>query len=305
MSSLDLEISTADPQSEIELHEPVLSAAESRNEDSVAIWMHRIGRTPLLSAEQEIDLGYRIREGDEAARKRLIESNLRLVVSIARRFTGRGLPFGDLVQERNIGLVRASEKFDPDRGIRFSTYATWWIRQNMGRALSDQSRTIRIPIHLTDFLCRIQKTTSCLRNALGREPTMEEISESTGVPANKLEEYRKLTLSPVSIDNKLGTEKYSDFAEFIVDSRVDLQHERLLQKMIVAKLMSALSCLSDIERKVISERYGLEDGQPKSHEEISKKIGLPREKIRHIEMHCLKKLRNPENSAFIKDMLQN
>ncbi len=280
------------------------AVTHSLHEDSMVVWMRQIGRATLLTSEQEIKLALQIREGDEQAKKQLIEANLRLVVSVARRFIGRGLAFGDLVQEGNIGLVRAAKKFDPDRGLRFSTYATWWIRQNIGRAISDQSRMIRLPIHFTDSLAKLHKDAQILRQGLGREPTSEEISESTGIPIDRLEHLRKSSQQTVSMDNKVGTEADMDFFDVIEDESANCQHDRLLQNMICDRLKIFLAFLSELEQNVISDRYGFEDGQPKSHDEIAKKYDVSREKVRQIEIYCLKKLRTPEYAESIKELLQ-
>jgi RNA polymerase primary sigma factor len=274
-------------------------------EDSVHMWLRHIGRIQLLTADQEVRIAKHASAGCETCRKALVESNLRLVVSIAKRFVGRGLSIQDLIQEGNMGLIRAVAKFDPERGFRFSTYATWWIRQGISRAISDQSRTIRVPVHTLDMISRLLKVTASLQQTLGREATTSELSASLRITDEKVRDYTRVMYEPLSLDAPIGESEDSSLADYIVDRVGESPTELAMQQLLRESIDAMLDQLSEREREVIELRYGLLDRQPRTLEEVAAAVQLTRERVRQIEHASLKKLKQPGFSRNLRDFVES
>ena len=272
-------------------------------DDPVKMYLKDIGKVPLLSSEEESDLSRRMIDGDEDAKQKLSEANLRLVVSIAKRYVGRGMLFLDLIQEGNLGLMKAVEKFDYTKGFKFSTYATWWIRQAITRAIADQARTIRIPVHMVETINRQVRAQRTLLQELGREPTPEEIGEYMGIPADKVIEIQKIAQDPVSLETPIGEEEDSHLVDFIEDTKTVAPGYAAAQSMLREQLIQALHKLTPREEKVIRLRYGLDDGKQRTLEEVGREFNVTRERIRQIEAKALRKLRNPTKSKKLRDYL--
>lgn len=272
-------------------------------DDPVKMYLKDIGKVPLLTQDQEIELAKRMSEGDEYAKKQLSESNLRLVVSIAKRYVGRGMLFLDLIQEGNFGLMKAVEKFDYTKGFKFSTYSTWWIRQSITRAIADQARTIRIPVHMFETINKQKKVTRDLFQELGREPTIEEISKKMGVPVEKVIEIQKISQDTVSLDTPVGEEEDSTLGTFIQDENAVSPADSASIMMLKEELMEVLATLTPREQKVIMLRYGIEDGHTRTLEDVGKEFSVTRERIRQIEAKALKKLRQPSRSKRLRDFV--
>ena len=272
-------------------------------DDPVKVYLKDIGKVPLLSQEEEKLLAVRMNEGDEEAKKRLSEANLRLVVSIAKRHVGRGMLFLDLIQEGNLGLMKAVEKFDYSKGFRFSTYATWWIRQAITRAIADQARTIRIPVHMVETIHKLTRITRLLIQELGRDPSPEEISKKMDIPEDKVREIQRIALDPVSLETPIGEEEDSHLGDFIEDVNVAVPQEAATFSMLKEQLLSVLDTLTPREEMVLRLRYGLDDGHPRTLEEVGREFGVTRERIRQIEAKALRKLRHPSRSRKLKDYL--
>lgn len=272
--------------------------------DPVKMYLKDIGKVPLLSTEEEAELAKRMLDGDEDAKQKLSEANLRLVVSIAKRYVGRGMLFLDLIQEGNLGLMKAVEKFDYTKGFKFSTYATWWIRQAITRAIADQARTIRIPVHMVETINRQVRAQRALLQELGREPTPEEIGEYMGIPAEKVVEIQKIAQDPVSLETPIGEEEDSHLVDFIEDTKTIAPGDMAAQSMLREQLIAALHKLTPREEKVIRLRYGLDDGRQRTLEEVGKEFNVTRERIRQIEAKALRKLRNPSKSKKLRDYLE-
>ena len=272
-------------------------------EDPVRMYLKEIGKVPLLSAEEEIELAKRMENGDQEAKKRLAEANLRLVVSIAKRYVGRGMLFLDLIQEGNLGLIKAVEKFDYRKGYKFSTYATWWIRQAITRAIADQARTIRIPVHMVETINKLIRVSRQLLQELGREPTPEEISEEMGMPVDRVREILKISQEPVSLETPIGEEEDSHLGDFIQDDNVPVPAEAASFTLLREQLVEVLGTLTEREQKVLRLRFGLDDGRARTLEEVGKEFNVTRERIRHIEAKALRKLRHPSRSRKLKDYL--
>ncbi len=272
-------------------------------EDPVRMYLKEIGKVPLLTAEEEIDLARRMEEGDESAKKRLAEANLRLVVSIAKRYVGRGMLFLDLIQEGNLGLIKAVEKFDHHKGFKFSTYATWWIRQAITRAIADQARTIRIPVHMVETINKLIRVSRQLLQELGREPSPEEISEEMDMPVERVREIIKISQEPVSLETPIGEEEDSHLGDFIQDDNVPVPAEAAANTLLKEQLTEVLETLTEREQKVLRLRFGLDDGKARTLEEVGKEFKVTRERIRQIEAKALRKLRHPSRSRKLKDYL--
>lgn len=270
-------------------------------DDPVKMYLKDIGKVPLLTQEQEIELAKRMAEGDEDAKRQLSESNLRLVVSIAKKYVGRGMLFLDLIQEGNFGLMKAVEKFDYTKGFKFSTYSTWWIRQSITRAIADQARTIRIPVHMFETINKQKKVTRDLFQQLGREPSVEEISKAMGIPVEKVIEIQKISQDTVSLDTPVGEEEDSTLGTFIQDENAISPADSASIMMLKEQLMEVLATLTPREQKVIMLRYGIEDGHTRTLEDVGKEFSVTRERIRQIEAKALKKLRQPSRSKKLKD----
>ena len=291
------------PASNEEL-ESVLSADGISIDDPVKVYLKEIGRVPLLSAEEEVELAIRMSEGDVAAKKRLSEANLRLVVSIAKRYVGRGMQFLDLIQEGNLGLIKAVEKFDHTKGFKFSTYATWWIRQAITRAIADQARTIRIPVHMVEIINKVKKVNSQLLHENGHEPTNEQIAEKLEMPVEKVREIMRVAQEPVSLETPIGEEEDSHLGDFIPDEDAPAPSDVASHTMLKEQLAEVLSTLTPREEKVLRLRFGLEDGRSRTLEEVGKEFNVTRERIRQIEAKALRKLRHPSRSKKLKDFLE-
>ena len=272
-------------------------------DDPVKVYLREIGRVPLLSSKEEIDLAIKIAEGDEYAKKRLTEANLRLVVSIAKRYVGRGMQFLDLIQEGNLGLIKAVDKFDYTKGFKFSTYATWWIRQAITRAIADQARTIRIPVHMVETINKVKKTNSQLLHENGRDPTAEEIAAKLDMPVDKVREILRVAQEPVSLETPIGEEEDSHLGDFIPDDDAQAPVDAASMALMREQLSDVLKTLTPREARVLSLRYGLDDGNPKTLEEVGKEFQVTRERIRQIEAKALRKLRHPSRSKKLKDFL--
>ncbi len=272
-------------------------------DDPVKMYLKDIGKVPLLSPDEEIELAKRMAEGDEEAKRRLSEANLRLVVSIAKRYVGRGLLFLDLIQEGNFGLMKAVEKFDYTKGFKFSTYSTWWIKQSITRAIADQARTIRIPVHMVETINKLTRITRQLTQKLGREPSVEEIAKEMNISEDKVREIMKISQDTVSLDTPVGEEEDSNLGTFIPDENALSPQESAAQVMLKEQLLEVLNTLTPREQKVIMLRYGIEDGHSRTLEDVGKEFNVTRERIRQIEAKALKKLRQPSRSKKLKDFL--
>ena len=272
-------------------------------EDPVRMYLKEIGNVPLLSTEEEVALAQRVEAGDESAKKQLIEANLRLVVSIAKKYVGRGMPFLDLIQEGNIGLMKAVDKFDYSKGFKFSTYATWWIRQAITRGIADTGRTIRVPVHMVETINKTLRMTRTLLQELGREPTPEEVAERLGVPVARVREVLKISRDPVSLDTPIGEEDDSHLGDFIEDDSALSPADSAAFSMLREELSTALESLTDRERQVVQLRFGLIDGRARTLEEVGKEFNVTRERIRQIEAKALRKLRHPSRSKRLRDFL--
>ena len=296
-----------DPVPPEELIEPEnidLSVPEGISvDDPVRMYLKEIGKVPLLSAEEEIEIAKRMEEGDEEAKKKLTESNLRLVVSIAKRYVGRGMLFLDLIQEGNLGLIKAVDKFDYRKGYKFSTYATWWIRQAITRAIADQARTIRIPVHMVETINKLIRVSRQLLQEYGREPTPEEIAKVMNISENKVREIIKIAQEPVSLETPIGEEEDSHLGDFIPDDDAPVPAEAASQTLLKEQLADVLKTLTPREEKVLRLRFGLEDGRPRTLEEVGKEFNVTRERIRQIEAKALRKLRHPSRSKKLRDFL--
>ena len=290
------------PASNEEL-ESVLSADGISIDDPVKVYLKEIGRVPLLSAEEEVELAIRMSEGDVAAKKRLSEANLRLVVSIAKRYVGRGMQFLDLIQEGNLGLIKAVEKFDHTKGFKFSTYATWWIRQAITRAIADQARTIRIPVHMVETINKVIRVSRQLLQELGHDPSPNEIAAEMNMPVDKVREILKIAQEPVSLETPIGEEEDSHLGDFIPDEGASEPSEAASFTLLKEQLMDVLSTLTPREEKVLKLRFGIEDGRTRTLEEVGKEFNVTRERIRQIEAKALRKLRHPSRSKKLKDFL--
>ncbi len=281
-----------------------LSAEGVALDDPVKAYLKEIGQVPLLSAEEEQTLARAARAGDADARRRLSEANLRLVVSVAKRYAGRGLPFLDLIQEGNLGLMKAAEKFEPDRGFKFSTYATWWIRQSITRAIADQGRTIRIPVHLVEHINRVRKTAGELLRKNGREPTAEEIAVRLEMEPDRVRELLQLAQEPVSLETPVGEEEDAHLEDFIQDEEAGIPVDEAGRQLLRRELISVLKSLTPREERVITLRFGLDDGRPRTLEELGKEFNVTRERIRQIEAKALRKLRHPSRAKRLRDYLE-
>lgn len=273
-------------------------------DDPVRMYLKEIGKVPLLSADEEIELAKRMEKGDEEAKKRLCEANLRLVVSIAKRYVGRGMLFLDLIQEGNLGLIKAVDKFDYTKGYKFSTYATWWIRQAITRSIADQARTIRIPVHMVETMNKLIRVSRQLLQTYGREPSPEEIAKEMGISVEKVREIQKITQEPVSLETPIGEEEDSHLGDFIPDEDVPAPAEAAAFSMLKEQLVEVLDTLTEREQKVLKLRFGLEDGRARTLEEVGKEFDVTRERIRQIEAKSLRKLRHPSRSKKLKDYLE-
>jgi len=273
-------------------------------DDPVRMYLKEIGRVPLLSAEEEVELAKRMEEGDEEAKRRLAEANLRLVVSIAKRYVGRGMLFLDLIQEGNLGLIKAVEKFDYHKGYKFSTYATWWIRQAITRAIADQARTIRIPVHMVETINKMIRVSRQLLQELGREPVPEEIAREMDIPVERVREIMKIAQEPVSLETPIGEEEDSHLGDFIEDEDALAPAEAASFMLLKEQLEEVLETLTDREKKVLQLRFGLGDGRSRTLEEVGQVFGVTRERIRQIEAKALRKLRHPSRSKKLKDYLE-
>lgn len=300
----DMDIDGLDDEEEVELDKIDLSVPEGVSiEDPVRMYLKEIGKVPLLSAEEEIELAKKMEQGDENAKKRLAEANLRLVVSIAKRYVGRGMLFLDLIQEGNLGLIKAVEKFDYRKGYKFSTYATWWIRQAITRAIADQARTIRIPVHMVETINKLIRVSRQLLQELGREPTPEEIAEEMDMPVDRVREILKISQEPVSLETPIGEEEDSHLGDFIQDDNVPVPADAAAFTLLKEQLVEVLGTLTEREKKVLRLRFGLDDGRARTLEEVGKEFNVTRERIRQIEAKALRKLRHPSRSRKLKDYL--
>ena len=300
----DADIEKMDDEEEIELDKIDLSVPEGVSiEDPVRMYLTEIGKVSLLTADEEIELAKRMEQGDEDAKKRLAEANLRLVVSIAKRYVGRGMLFLDLIQEGNLGLIKAVEKFDYRKGYKFSTYATWWIRQAITRAIADQARTIRIPVHMVETINKLIRVSRQLLQELGREPTPEEIAEEMKMPVDRVREILKISQEPVSLETPIGEEEDSHLGDFIQDDNVPVPADAAAFTLLKEQLIEVLGTLTEREQKVLRLRFGLDDGRARTLEEVGKEFNVTRERIRQIEAKALRKLRHPSRSRKLKDYL--
>ena len=294
-----------DDEDEVEVEKIDLSVPDGVSiEDPVRMYLKEIGKVPLLSAEEEIELAKRMELGDQEAKKRLAEANLRLVVSIAKRYVGRGMLFLDLIQEGNLGLIKAVEKFDYRKGYKFSTYATWWIRQAITRAIADQARTIRIPVHMVETINKLIRVSRQLLQELGREPSPEEIAKEMSMPVDRVREILKISQEPVSLETPIGEEEDSHLGDFIKDDNVPVPADAAAFTLLKEQLEEVLGTLTEREQKVLTLRFGLEDGRARTLEEVGKEFNVTRERIRQIEAKALRKLRHPSRSRKLKDYLE-
>ena len=294
-----------DDEEEVEVEKIDLSVPDGVSiEDPVRMYLKEIGKVPLLSAEEEIELAKRMELGDQEAKIRLAEANLRLVVSIAKRYVGRGMLFLDLIQEGNLGLIKAVEKFDYRKGYKFSTYATWWIRQAITRAIADQARTIRIPVHMVETINKLIRVSRQLLQELGREPTPEEIAKEMDMPVERVREILKISQEPVSLETPIGEEEDSHLGDFIQDDNVPVPADAAAFTLLKEQLEEVLGTLTEREQKVLTLRFGLEDGRARTLEEVGKEFNVTRERIRQIEAKALRKLRHPSRSRKLKDYLE-
>ena len=292
-----------DDEDEVEIIDDVDVLEGVSTEDPVRMYLKEIGNVPLLTTEQEVELAKRVEAGDEEAQTQLTEANLRLVVSIAKKYVGRGMPFLDLIQEGNMGLMKAVDKFDYTKGYKFSTYATWWIRQAITRGIADTGRTIRVPVHMVETINKTLRMTRTLLQELGREPTPEEVAERLNVSVSRVREVLKISRDPVSLDTPIGEEDDSHLGDFIEDDSALSPADSAAFSMLRAELATALESLTDRERQVVKLRFGLEDGRARTLEEVGKEFNVTRERIRQIEAKALRKLRHPSRSKRLKDFL--
>ena len=299
------ELQEIEEVTEEEMNETEAMADTFSTDDPVRMYLKEIGKVPLLTPEEEQELAKRMAEGDAEAKHRMEEANLRLVVSIAKRYVGCGMLFLDLIQEGNLGLIKAVEKFDYTKGYKFSTYATWWIRQAITRAIADQARTIRIPVHMIETINKLVRIQRQLLQELGREPTPEEIGKEMGLPAERVREIQKISQEPVSLETPIGEEEDSQLGDFIEDDAAVVPPDAASFSMLQEQLSKVLDGLAERERKVISLRFGLEDGHPRTLEEVGREFGVTRERIRQIESKTLAKLRHPSRSSKLKDYLED
>ena len=298
---------TGDPELVMDEEDMDLEASIPKGiavDDPVRMYLKEIGKVPLLSADEEIELAKRMEQGDEEAKKRLCEANLRLVVSIAKRYVGRGMLFLDLIQEGNLGLIKAVDKFDYRKGYKFSTYATWWIRQAITRSIADQARTIRIPVHMVETINKLIRVSRQLLQTYGREPSPEEIAVEMGLSVDKVREIQKIAQEPVSLETPIGEEEDSHLGDFIPDDDVPAPAEAAAFSMLKEQLVEVLDTLTEREQKVLKLRFGLEDGRSRTLEEVGKEFDVTRERIRQIEAKALRKLRHPSRSKKLKDYLE-
>ena len=297
LGSMDIE---EDVEKEIDITLP-----EGINiDDPVRMYLKEIGKVPLLSAEEEIELAKKMEDGDEEAKKKLAEANLRLVVSIAKRYVGRGMLFLDLIQEGNLGLIKAVEKFDYNKGYKFSTYATWWIRQAITRAIADQARTIRIPVHMVETINKLIRISRQLIQELGREPSAEELAQEMNMPVDKVREIMKIAQEPVSLETPIGEEEDSHLGDFIPDDDIPAPADAAAYTLLQEQLKEVLDTLTDREKKVLRLRFGLDDGRARTLEEVGREFKVTRERIRQIEAKALRKLRHPSRSKKLKDFIE-
>ena len=287
----------------VEKFEKSLSAEGVSIDDPVKVYLKEIGSFPLLSLEEEVELAEKILKGDDWAKKKLAEANLRLVVSIAKRYVGRGMLFLDLIQEGNLGLIKAVEKFDHTKGFKFSTYATWWNRQAITRAIADQARTIRIPVHMVETINKVKKVQSQLLHKNGQEPSVEDLAEELDMPQEKVREILKVAQEPISLESPIGEEEDSHLGDFIPDSDAPVPEEAATHALLKEQLGEVLATLTPREAKVLSLRFGIEDGRPRTLEEVGKEFNVTRERIRQIEAKALRKLRHPSRNKKLKDFL--
>ncbi len=301
LSALEAELEEAHQEKPEEATEEDM--IEAGMNDSVRMYLREIGKVPLLTQEQEAALARRVQEGDQEAGKEMVEANLRLVVSIAKRYVGRGMQMLDLIQEGNLGLIKAVEKFDVSKGFKFSTYATWWVRQSITRALADQARTIRIPVHMVETMNRVTQTSRILQQELGREPTLDELAKAMDMSPTRINEIRQMCMEPVSLESPVGEEDDSHLGDFIEDTTGLQPTDRVARSMLRAQLMEILGTLSEREANVLKLRYGLEDGRPRTLEEVGREFNVTRERVRQIEAKALRKIRNPNRSNKLKDYL--
>ena len=300
----DDDILIDDEDNDVEVEKIDLSVPDGVSiEDPVRMYLKEIGKVPLLTAEEEIELAKRMELGDQEAKKRLAEANLRLVVSIAKRYVGRGMLFLDLIQEGNLGLIKAVEKFDYRKGYKFSTYATWWIRQAITRAIADQARTIRIPVHMVETINRTIRTSRQLTQSLGREPSAAEIAEVMKMPVQRVEEILKIAMDPISLETPVGEEDDTHLGDFIKDNKSEVPADAAAYTLLQEQLDEVMQTLTDREKKVLALRFGLEDGRSRTLEEVGKEFHVTRERIRQIEAKALRKLRHPSRSRKLKDYL--
>jgi len=301
----DAETEESDDEEESEGLDLDLSVPEGIGiDDPVRMYLKEIGRVPLLTAAEEVDLAKRMEQGDEEAKRKLAEANLRLVVSIAKRYVGRGMLFLDLIQEGNLGLIKAVEKFDYEKGFKFSTYATWWIRQAITRAIADQARTIRIPVHMVETINKLIRVSRQLLQEFGREPTAEEIAKEMDIPEERVREIMKIAQEPVSLETPIGEEEDSHLGDFIEDEDAPAPAERASFTLLKEQLEDVLDTLTEREEKVLRLRFGLDDGRSRTLEEVGKEFNVTRERIRQIEAKALRKLRHPSRSKKLKDYLE-
>ncbi len=294
-------------EAEMEATDEEIDAATADNsiaiDDPVKIYLKEIGRVPLLTPEEEIELAQRMHDGDSSAKKRLAEANLRLVVSIAKRYGGRGMSFLDLIQEGNLGLIKAVEKFDYTKGFKFSTYATWWIRQSITRAIADQARTIRIPVHMVETITKVKKVSSQLLHQNGRDPSADEIAQALDMPVERVREIMRIAQDPVSLETPIGEEEDSHLGDFIPDENAPEPTEAASLVLLKEQINQVLSTLTEREEKVLRLRFGLEDGRSRTLEEVGQMFNVTRERIRQIEAKALRKLRHPNRSNKVKDFI--
>ncbi len=292
-----------DTPEELPAPEELADTSDARLDDPIRMYLKEIGKIKLLTPEEELEVAKKMSEGDEQARKRMSEANLRLVVSIAKRYVGRGMQLLDLIQEGNLGLMKAVEKFDYTKGYKFSTYATWWIRQSITRAIADQARTIRIPVHMVETINRVLRTSHAMVQTLGREPTTDEIAKELHLDVGKVEEVLKIAQEPVSLETPIGEEEDSHLGDFIQDDEASQPQEEASYTLLREQLEEVLSTLTEREEQVLRMRFGLTDGKPHTLEEVGKEFDVTRERIRQIESKALRKLRHPSRSKKLRDFL--
>ena len=304
LKKVDVRMNDVPDEDEIDIEKIDLSVPDGIGlDDPVRMYLKEIGKVPLLSADEEIEYAKRMEEGDEEAKKRLAEANLRLVVSIAKRYVGRGMQFLDLIQEGNLGLIKAVEKYDYRKGFKFSTYATWWIRQAITRAIADQARTIRIPVHMVETINKLVRVQRQLLQELGREPSPEEIAENMDIPVERVREIQKISQEPVSLETPIGEEEDSHLGDFIQDDNVPVPAEAAASTLLKEQLVEVLGTLTEREQKVLRLRFGMDDGRARTLEEVGKEFNVTRERIRQIEAKALRKLRHPSRSRKLRDYL--